>query len=703
MHRSSWRAVDGRRERGHLLGDLGWEVDGIALTVTGRQRRLLLGLLMLHAPAAVPVARITTALWPGRDPAEARPAVQVQIHRLRRALPALDLPGGRIDAEPTGYALRLLALDLDVLVFRHRHHDALRAAAEGRVDRAARLLHEALDLWAGPVFGALHPRVRHWPEVTALDEARRRAVATLVDLELGLDRPAAVLPVLRRVLADHPDHDGLRERLAIVLRRCDRSEAVAAHRPYPIRAAGTVTAPPGPAPRDPHRTSRHRGPDPRRAGRPQPPAHADGDSAAARWALLRAADFAERMGGHGQALDCLAAVLATTGPDHPDRARLLVRLADQRARDSGAGTAEAREAARLFAQRGDLLGTVEAELTTARIAWCRSDRAAALDALAAARRLLSSRPRTTWPVPLVASLAGLLAVTRQPEAAVDQADAVLRNGERTPDDADRNRLLSNRGIARLDLGDPGGLHDCLTAMTEHERLAGWVPVVFAVNAMDAAAGLGDLPRYGRLLDRARATAGTRGCPQDLRYLAAAGAWWAFWSGDRADAQRRVRSWLAHDDGHFLTDQCLYLEGRLQLRRGDRGGAAQTLERLTEQSRRGSRWHARAYAPMLAAALAAGRSGTVRRVPALVEEAIDVIGASFLPPEIGVELPILMRAAGVPATALSRIASSPWRDGAEAYLRGYHHQATKLYRTIGSRADLSLCRRRVSARPPSDRA
>ncbi|WP_176730539.1 BTAD domain-containing putative transcriptional regulator [Micromonospora mirobrigensis] len=687
--------MEGRRERGHLLGDLGWEVDGSAAVITGRQRRLLLGLLMLHAPGIVPVARITTALWPGRDPEQARPAVQVQIHRLRRALPALDLPGGRIHAEPTGYALRLLALDLDVLVFRHRHHDALRAAAEGRVDRAARLLHRALDLWHGPPFGGLHPWVRDWPEVTALGELREHAVATLVDLELGLDRPAAALPALRRVLADQPDHDGLRERLAIVIDRCDRSAAVVAHRPYPARPLGTAAAPPGAAPRDPHRTPRYRGADPRLAGRPQPPAHADGDLSARR-ALLRAADFAERMGGHGQARDCLAAVLAATAPDHPDRARLLVRLADQRARDSGAGAAEAREAARLFTQRGDLLGTVEAELTVARIAWCRSDRATTLGALTAARRLLASRPRAGWPVPLVASLAGLLAVTRQPEAAVDQADAVLRHGERTPDDADRNRLLSNRGIARLDLGDPGGLDDCLVATAEHERLAGWVPVVFAVNAMDAAACLGDLPRYGRLLDRAHATAGTRGCPQDLRYLAAAGAWWAFWSGDRADAQRRVRRWLAHDDGHFLTDQCLHLEGRLQLWRGDRGGAAQTLERLTEQSRRGSRWHGRAYAPMLAAALAAGRSGTTRRVPALVEEAIDVIGASFLPPEIGVELPILMRAAGVPATALSRIASSPWREGAEAYLRGYHHQATKLYRTIGSRADVALCRRRMPA-------
>jgi DNA-binding SARP family transcriptional activator len=686
--------VDGPRERGRLLGDVDWTVAGTSLPITGRQRRLLLGLLMLHAPEVVPVPRIATALWPGRDPAGARPAVHVQLHRLRRTLPPLDLPGGRIRADQDGYALRLDALDLDVLVFRQRHHDALRTADEGRPDLAVNLLREALDLWTGPPLGGLHPRASAWPELQALRAAREHALETLVDLELALDRPAATLPVLRRAVADHPEHDGFRQRLVDALARCDRhEEAAAAYRAYRSRRA--TGAEPGPAPRGPRRAIRGRTPGP-------VPSTPGGQHPAARHALLRAADFAERMGGHGQAQECLAAALASTAPDEPDRPRLLVRLADQRARDSGAGAAEAREALQIFTDRGDLPGVVEARLLLARIAWCRSDRAAALDAVTRARQALASRPRADWPVPLVASLVGLLAVTGHPDEAVDRADAALRSGERMPTPRDRCRLLSNRGIARLDLGDPGGLGDCLDAMTQHERSAGWTPVVFSVNAMDAVAGLGDLARYDRLLARARATAEARGCVPDLRYLDAARAWCAFWSGDPADAERQVQRWLAHEDRHFLTDQCRYLDGRLKLLRGDRSGAAQALERLTEQARRGIRWQARAHAALLGAALAAGRGRPARRVPALVEEAIDAVGTAFLPPELGVDLPILMRLGGVPAGALARVAPSPWRSAAEAYLGGNRHQAAQRYRTIGSRADLAGCRRPVEPPPRTAR-
>ncbi|MCI4063316.1 AfsR/SARP family transcriptional regulator [Micromonospora sp. R77] len=688
--------MGGPREHGRLLGGVGWEVAGTPLPISGRQRRLLLGLLMLHAPAVVPVSRIATALWPGRDPADARPAVHVQLHRLRRALPALDLPGGRIPADQSGYALRLDGLDLDVLVFRQHHHDALRMVDEGRPDLALNLLREALGRWTGHPLGSLHPQASGWPEVAALEDARERARETLVDLEIALGRPAAALPVLRKAVAEHPEHEGFQRRLVQALTECGRhEEAVDAYRAYRSRRGAIPGGEPGPAPWSPRRTYQGRTPAP--AVRPTPSAPAD-PHPAARHALLRAADFAERTGGHGQAQECLAAVLATTAPDEPERPRLLVRLADQRARDSGEGVSEAREALRIFTHRGDLAGIAEARLLLARIAWCRSDRRAALDAVAPARQVLAARPQVTWPVPLVASLVGLLAVTGQPDEAVGRADAALRSGERTPAPRDRSRLLSNRGIARLDLGDPGGSGDCLDAMTSHERSAGWTPVVLSVNAMDAVAGLGDLARYARILARARATAETRGCTQDLRYLDAARAWCTFWSGDPADAERQVQHWLAHEDRHFLTDQCLYLDGRLKLLRGNRSGAAQALERLTEQSRRGVRWQARVYAAVLAAALATGRNRPTRGVPALVEEAIGVVGTAFLPPELGVDLPILMRIAGVPATALARVAPSPWRSAAEAYLSGNRHQAAQRYRVIGSRTDLAGCRRRVELPP-----
>ncbi|MBQ1073973.1 hypothetical protein KBX06_12490 [Micromonospora sp. C31] len=611
-----------------MFGGVAWEVDGTPVPVAGRRRPLLLGLLLLRAPAPVALERIATALWPDRQPAAMRPAAQVQIHRLRRVLAGVDDGPRRIRMEAGGYGLDVTDLDLDVLAFRRDLREARRLVGEGRADVAADLLRRVVDLSAGPVLGGAYPSVAGWPEVRDLTRGRQEAIDLLARLDLAAGRAGGPCRQVRRLGVGPP-------------------------------AAGLST---GPA-----------------------------RAVAARHALLRAADFAERMGGHGQAYECLRAVLATTGPEEPDRPALLLRLAEHRSRDTGTGAEEARAAYRLFADRGDRLGVVQAELTISRLFWYVRDGAAATRALTRARRRLGVVPLADWPVPMAASLVGMLAVTGQAKDGVDVAEAVVRRAGPPSPDYEWARLLGNRGLARLYLGHPAAVRDCQAAVDVHRASAGWIASSFAVNLMDATATSGDLRGYREVLEWAVPAARARGTALDLRHLEANLAWRDFWAGDLVAADRRVRRWLACEDGHFLTDRCLWLRGRLALLSGDRRGAAGVLERLAASTSQGSLWSAALYRPLLAAAVARRRRSSAR-LGHLVEEAVDVVGSGFVPAEVGVVLPALLRSYGMPTSLLGAAAPTGWREAAEAYVCGDRLRAAGLYRQIGSRPDERWCRR-----------
>jgi len=70
--------------------------------IGSRKSRTLLKLLAVERPALVPVDRIVAILWPGAPPAAPEQNVATLVSRLRAALGAGIIAGGRATGWPAG-------------------------------------------------------------------------------------------------------------------------------------------------------------------------------------------------------------------------------------------------------------------------------------------------------------------------------------------------------------------------------------------------------------------------------------------------------------------------------------------------------------------------------------------------------------------------------------------------------------------------
>jgi len=125
-----------------LLGPLEVRDDeAVAINVGGRQQRVLLAFLLLHANEVVSVDRLIDAIWADHPPAGAVKNVQAQISRLRRAL-AED----RLQTHGNGYLLLVRPGELDTDRFRRLLEDGRSRLAAGDAEAAGSTVGEALEL-----------------------------------------------------------------------------------------------------------------------------------------------------------------------------------------------------------------------------------------------------------------------------------------------------------------------------------------------------------------------------------------------------------------------------------------------------------------------------------------------------------------------------------------------------------------------------
>lgn len=128
--------------------------DARQVTLGGARSRALVARLALDAGRAVPSDALIDDLWDGTPPADAANALQALVSRLRKALRGVAV----VESVPGGYRLAVRAADVDALRFEEPAADGGRELAAWRVEAAARLLGEALDLWSGQALADLHRR-----------------------------------------------------------------------------------------------------------------------------------------------------------------------------------------------------------------------------------------------------------------------------------------------------------------------------------------------------------------------------------------------------------------------------------------------------------------------------------------------------------------------------------------------------------------
>lgn len=195
--------------RFEILGPVRARDERGSVVLTAPTPLTLLAILLCRANTPVPVSVLADSLWAGEAPVSARKAVQIHVHRLRRALGDT----ARVRFEHASYALRVLPGELDAERFETLLAEGTHAADSGDPVRGAELIREGLRLWGGDPFGELVdvPPLRR--EADRLIERRVVGYERLYDAELAAGRHAEVLPELAQLASVHP----LRERLQALL------------------------------------------------------------------------------------------------------------------------------------------------------------------------------------------------------------------------------------------------------------------------------------------------------------------------------------------------------------------------------------------------------------------------------------------------------------------------------------------------------
>ncbi|WP_106241218.1 BTAD domain-containing putative transcriptional regulator [Nonomuraea fuscirosea] len=182
---------------------------GDPLAVGGPRPRALLAMLLLDAGRLVSIERLIDGQYGDRAPSGAANAVQAQVSRLRRNLPA-DL----IEFHGSGYRLAVDRDSVDAHRFERLSREGRGLLAAGRHSAAAAVLREGLELWRGPAFADVAEAPFAPPQAVRLEELRLAATEDLFEAELSLPS-ASPVGGLRELVAAQP----LRERARGLLMR----------------------------------------------------------------------------------------------------------------------------------------------------------------------------------------------------------------------------------------------------------------------------------------------------------------------------------------------------------------------------------------------------------------------------------------------------------------------------------------------------
>ncbi|GIG56103.1 hypothetical protein Lfu02_04750 [Longispora fulva] len=217
-----------------ILGSLTVHSPEGYVPVAGTKRRAVLIALLVNANQVVPTTRLIDWLWLTDPPPSAALVIQAHVSVLRRQLEP-DRPPG---LAPTllltrggGYLCRVRVDQLDLLRFQELLHLGARSLHRDRVEDAARLLREALNLWRGEPL----EEVQHMPpaqgEIARLQELRLTATVLRMEAGLRMRQYGEIIPQLSNLIVLHPYHERFYAQLMIALASSGRrAEALSVYR-----------------------------------------------------------------------------------------------------------------------------------------------------------------------------------------------------------------------------------------------------------------------------------------------------------------------------------------------------------------------------------------------------------------------------------------------------------------------------------------
>jgi DNA-binding SARP family transcriptional activator len=214
-----------------VLGPVTVWRDGHEVTAGQPRQLAVLGILASRANHVVSRGELVDAVWGDQPPASVDNGIYTYVAGLRRVLepdrPRRDpdksrrAPGQVLVSSGGGYLLRLSPDALDANQFEESLSRSRGLRAAGDLRGAAQVVDEGLALWRGQPFAGV-PGPFAESERLRLTELRTTAAEERADLILAQGQPAAAVPELTTLVAEHPLRERARGLLMIALYRCGR-------------------------------------------------------------------------------------------------------------------------------------------------------------------------------------------------------------------------------------------------------------------------------------------------------------------------------------------------------------------------------------------------------------------------------------------------------------------------------------------------
>ncbi|WP_067697783.1 BTAD domain-containing putative transcriptional regulator [Nocardia jejuensis] len=201
-----------------VLGPVQLTIDGVEQQLGGPKQRAVLAYLTINANRPVSVDALATAVWEENQPPDVRVSLHAIVSNLRK-----PLRDGGIDARTvlqhmgTGYRIVVDDAACDVVRFRSRRENGLRALAAGRFGAAAAALSDSLAQWRGPVLSDLRGLGFADAYAVALDDERIGVIEARAEAEIAQGHADVVIPELALLVRDHPLRESLWEQLITAL------------------------------------------------------------------------------------------------------------------------------------------------------------------------------------------------------------------------------------------------------------------------------------------------------------------------------------------------------------------------------------------------------------------------------------------------------------------------------------------------------
>lgn len=203
------------------LGSLAVVVDGEETPIGGPRQRRLLAMLLVHHDDVVSVDLLAEAVFAGRPTEAARTTMRSYVARMRRVLGS-DGVGVELVTKAPGYALRLPPDSFDVTLFESLLDTGQRQLATGGPALAVTTLRSAIELWRGHAYAEFADEEWAITEAQRLEELRLVAAERLADAQLACGRATEAIPMLDRLVAEHPLREAFRLQQMLALYRAGR-------------------------------------------------------------------------------------------------------------------------------------------------------------------------------------------------------------------------------------------------------------------------------------------------------------------------------------------------------------------------------------------------------------------------------------------------------------------------------------------------